>query len=80
MSPVYPTQWLDSTFTSRARTEQLLRPELESGFVTEHDFNLASSFLPGYHRYWPVRTPLSFFQNKYTSPSTPILTLTFPSF
>lgn len=60
MSPtVYPIQWLDTTFHSRAKTEQLLRPELEAGLVSEHDFNLASSFLPGYHRYWPVCTAFS---------------------
>ncbi|KAI0080082.1 hypothetical protein K474DRAFT_1658343 [Panus rudis PR-1116 ss-1] len=51
--PVYPVQWLDSTFRSRSRTEELLRPDLESGLITEHDYNLARDFLPGYHRYYP---------------------------
>ncbi|KAI0756609.1 hypothetical protein C8Q80DRAFT_1092079 [Daedaleopsis nitida] len=45
--------WFDSTFTSRQRTEQLLRPDLESGLLSQHDYNLAVSFLPGYHRYLP---------------------------
>ncbi|GBE78231.1 hypothetical protein BKA93DRAFT_793771 [Sparassis latifolia] len=49
----YPIQWLDATFRSRAKTEQLLRPDLESGLITEHDYHLASAFLPASHRYWP---------------------------
>ena len=52
-------QWLDNTFKSRARTEELLRPELESGIITEHDYNLAAQFLPGNHRYYPVSPFLS---------------------
>ena len=54
----YPVAWLDETFSSRQRTEALLRPDLDSGIITEHDFRLATTFLPGYHRYWPVRPPL----------------------
>ncbi|KAH9937082.1 uncharacterized protein B0H18DRAFT_1112965 [Fomitopsis serialis] len=50
----YPIQWLDSTFNSRARAEELLRPDLESGLITPHDYQLATTFLPGSHRYWPV--------------------------
>lgn len=54
MSPGYGTvQWLDQTFSSRARTEVLLRPELEAGVITEHDYAVATTFLPGYHRYYP---------------------------
>ncbi|KAH9950498.1 hypothetical protein B0H21DRAFT_819296 [Amylocystis lapponica] len=49
----YPIQWLDATFRTRQNTEQLLRPDLDSGLITEHDFHLASTFLPGNHRYWP---------------------------
>ncbi|KAI1793943.1 hypothetical protein LXA43DRAFT_884595 [Ganoderma leucocontextum] len=45
--------WFDNAFTSHIRTEQLLRPDLESGLLSQHDFNLAVSFLPGYHRYLP---------------------------
>ncbi|CAL1695492.1 unnamed protein product [Somion occarium] len=51
--PVYAVQWLDRTFRSRARAEELLRPDLEEGLITEHDYNLAVSFLPGHHRYFP---------------------------
>lgn len=52
----YPIQWLDATFRNRTTAEQLLRPDLDSGLITSHDFHLASAFLPGNHRYWPVRT------------------------
>lgn len=48
-------QWLDQTFSSRTQAETVLRPYLEAGTITEHDYNLAVSFLPGRHRYWPVR-------------------------
>ena len=46
--------WFDNAFPSPARAEQLLRPDLESGLLSQHDFNLAVAFLPGYHRYLPV--------------------------
>ncbi|KAF9822068.1 hypothetical protein IEO21_00062 [Rhodonia placenta] len=49
----YPIQWLDATFNTRARTEELLRPDVESELITPHDFQLAAAFLPGLHRYWP---------------------------
>ncbi|PIL31578.1 hypothetical protein GSI_06280 [Ganoderma sinense ZZ0214-1] len=45
--------WFDNAFPSRARAEQLLRPDLESGLLSQHDFSLAVAFLPGYHRYLP---------------------------
>ncbi|KAG2159958.1 uncharacterized protein EDB93DRAFT_30480 [Suillus bovinus] len=50
----YPQQWLKSTFSSRPRTVELLQPELEKGVITKHDFELATRFLPGVHRHWPV--------------------------
>ena len=53
----YPVQWLDQTFPSRSKAEALLRPDLESGLINQHDYNLATTFLPGFHRYWPVRVP-----------------------
>ena len=46
--------WFDHAFSSRQATEQLLRPDLESGLLSRHDFDLAVNFLPGYHRYLPV--------------------------
>ncbi|KZT72763.1 hypothetical protein DAEQUDRAFT_735764 [Daedalea quercina L-15889] len=49
----YPVQWLDATFSSRARAEALLKPDLESGLITPHDYHLATQFLPAPHRYWP---------------------------
>ncbi|KAI0932010.1 hypothetical protein AcW1_000741 [Taiwanofungus camphoratus] len=49
----YPIQWLDATFNSRKKAEDLLRPDLESGLISQHDYHLATTFLPGYHRYWP---------------------------
>lgn len=52
-------QWLDQTFTSRTQAETILRPHLEAGTITEHDYNLAVSFLPGRHRYWPVRPTIA---------------------
>ncbi|KAI0361190.1 hypothetical protein OH77DRAFT_1390948 [Trametes cingulata] len=45
--------WFDRAFASRTRTEQLLRPDLESGLLTPHDYELAVSFLPGPTRYLP---------------------------
>ncbi|TFY79046.1 hypothetical protein EWM64_g4968 [Hericium alpestre] len=52
---VYPVPWLEGTFTSRDRTEALLKPELENGTITYHDYESATSFYPGMHKYYPVR-------------------------
>ncbi|KAL4064919.1 hypothetical protein V8B97DRAFT_1919869 [Scleroderma yunnanense] len=51
---MYPLEWLTSTFPSRERTFELLRPELENNVLTQHDFDLAVMFLPGTHRHWPL--------------------------
>ncbi|KAI9060197.1 hypothetical protein FKP32DRAFT_1605585 [Trametes sanguinea] len=45
--------WFDHTFSSRQQAEQVLRPDLESGLLTPHDYELAVSFLPGPVRYLP---------------------------
>ncbi|KAI0673527.1 hypothetical protein C8Q78DRAFT_1017612 [Trametes maxima] len=45
--------WFDHAFSDRAQAEQLLRPDLENGLLTPHDFELAVSFLPGPVRYLP---------------------------
>ena len=51
----YNINWMDSVFRSRARTEALLSPERESGNLTTRDYDTAIQFLPGTHRYYPVR-------------------------
>ncbi|THH18412.1 hypothetical protein EW146_g2566 [Bondarzewia mesenterica] len=52
---VYPIPWFRETFTSRARAEELLRPELENGTITQHDFDAAATFYPSHKsRYMPV--------------------------
>ncbi|KAH9898009.1 hypothetical protein C8Q73DRAFT_683352 [Cubamyces lactineus] len=45
--------WFDHAFASRQKAEQLLRPDLENGLLTRHDYDLAVSFLPGPVRYLP---------------------------
>jgi hypothetical protein len=51
---VLDATWFDRTFSSRSQAETVLRPYLEEGTINDHDYNLAVSFLPGKHRYWPV--------------------------
>jgi len=53
--PPVPLIWLESTFNTRSRTEQLLRPELENGLITQHDFDAAVDFYPSAQRYYTVR-------------------------
>jgi hypothetical protein len=50
-----PLSWLENNFNTRSRTEQLLRPELEDGVITRHDFDAAVDFFPGPQRYYSVR-------------------------
>lgn len=50
-----PLTWLQSNFNTRANTEQLLRPELEHGIITQHDFDATVDFFPGPQRYYSVR-------------------------
>lgn len=50
-----PLTWLESTFDTRSRTEQLLRPELDDGVITQHDFDAAVNFFPSPQRYYSVR-------------------------
>lgn len=60
----YPLRWLMRTFPSKRSVQELLGPERDNGTVSQHDYLLAESFLPGTHRYLPVRLPpsLSAFQ------------------
>lgn len=48
----YNVRWIESTFPSRTVAESLLSPERESGNITTHDYEAATLFLPGYHRYY----------------------------
>jgi len=57
MSPVLHLSWMDKTFTSRAKTEELLRPELDNSLLPS-DFEKAVDFLPSSQRRWQVRVSL----------------------
>ena len=52
----YNVNWMYSAFRSRAITEALLSPEHESGNLTSRDYYAAIQFLPGTHRFYPVRS------------------------
>ncbi|KAH9175264.1 hypothetical protein EDB89DRAFT_348934 [Lactarius sanguifluus] len=49
-----PLTWLESTFNTHSRTEQLLRPELDNGVITQHDFDAAVNFFPSTQRYYSI--------------------------
>ncbi|KAG9222898.1 hypothetical protein CCMSSC00406_0000413 [Pleurotus cornucopiae] len=49
----YNLAWIEGTFKSRPNTELLLAPEREEGNLTTNDYELATRFLPGPHRYYP---------------------------
>ncbi|KAJ3547577.1 hypothetical protein NMY22_g1583 [Coprinellus aureogranulatus] len=48
----YNLIWMERTFKERSTTERLLAPELENGVLTQHDYDLAVTFLPGLHRHY----------------------------
>ncbi|KAF9229388.1 hypothetical protein BS17DRAFT_771390 [Gyrodon lividus] len=50
----YPLDWLSTTFPTRERAIELLQPELEDNALSQHDYELATRFLPGPHRRWPI--------------------------
>ncbi|KAH0838379.1 hypothetical protein J3R83DRAFT_6662 [Lanmaoa asiatica] len=54
MSYLSTIAWLHKTFTTRQRTAELLRPELEEHVLSPHDYELATRFLPGPNMYWHV--------------------------
>lgn len=58
MAPiVYPLPYVETTFRTREQTEGLLRPELENGTISHHDFAAACDFYPDpIRRRMPVRT------------------------
>ncbi|KAF8446031.1 hypothetical protein L210DRAFT_3610585 [Boletus edulis BED1] len=47
MSYLSTITWLHKTFTTRQRTAELLRPELDEHILSPHDYELATRFLPG---------------------------------
>lgn len=49
-----PLTWLEATFNTRARTEHLLRPELDNGVISKRDFDAAVDFFPGAQRYYSI--------------------------
>ncbi|KAG8219886.1 hypothetical protein J3R82DRAFT_865 [Butyriboletus roseoflavus] len=54
MSYLTTIAWLHKTFTTRQRTAELLRPELEEHVLSSHDYELATRFLPGLSKDWHV--------------------------
>lgn len=54
-SNAWPLSWINKTFTSRERTEELLKPELESSRLSYSDYEKAVEFLPGKQRHYQVR-------------------------
>jgi len=42
----YSIRWLETVFTSKAVTEELLSPERENGNLTTNDYERAIDFLP----------------------------------
>lgn len=64
-------RWLDQTFHSKPVAEELLRPEWESGLITEHDYRLAADFLPGGHKYYPVSQAAKTLCNEARDSSAP---------
>lgn len=72
-----PLAWFESNFNTRSRTEQLLRPELHNGLITQHDFDTAVDFFPGSQRYYSVRSPV---RSHTTSPTCALVLPTCSSF
>lgn len=52
----WPFIWINNTFATRAKTEELLRPELEHT-LTAGDFEKAVNFFPGKQQHYQVRVP-----------------------
>ncbi|PPQ70779.1 hypothetical protein CVT24_001066 [Panaeolus cyanescens] len=50
----YNPLWVDSVFTTRSKTEQLLAPERELGNISHHDYEAAVAFFPNYHRHLAI--------------------------
>lgn len=54
MSYLSTIAWLHKTFSTRQRTAELLRPELDEQILSPHDYELATRFLPGPNLNWHV--------------------------
>ncbi|KAG9314442.1 hypothetical protein JVU11DRAFT_5239 [Chiua virens] len=54
MSYLNTIVWLHKKFTTRQRTAELLRPELENNVLSPHDYELAVRFLPGPRMNWHI--------------------------
>lgn len=52
MSYLSTIVWLHKTFTTRQRTAELLRPEVDEHILSQHDYELATRFLPGPGMNW----------------------------
>ncbi|EIM79291.1 uncharacterized protein STEHIDRAFT_150993 [Stereum hirsutum FP-91666 SS1] len=50
MPTIYPFTFTARNFSTSEQTAGLLRPELEKGTITPHDFQAAVDFYPGGHR------------------------------
>ncbi|TFK57177.1 hypothetical protein OE88DRAFT_1730583 [Heliocybe sulcata] len=50
----YSVSALDLVFKNRYRAEQLLKPELQKGNLTLHDYNLSTRFFGGWSKYAPT--------------------------
>lgn len=57
MSYLSTIAWVHKTFTTRQRTAELLRPELDEHVLSQHDYELATRFLPGPSMDWHVSVP-----------------------
>ena len=58
MSYLSTIAWIHKTFPTRQRTAELLRPELDERVLSQHDYELATGFLPGPSMDWHVSVPV----------------------
>ncbi|KZT30488.1 hypothetical protein NEOLEDRAFT_1173907 [Neolentinus lepideus HHB14362 ss-1] len=49
----YSATMLEMTFKNKRQTERLLKPELDNGNLTHHDYNLTANFFGGWSMYAP---------------------------
>ncbi|KAI0068337.1 hypothetical protein BV25DRAFT_1875774 [Artomyces pyxidatus] len=51
---IYPVPWLEQTFPTAAKAEELLRPDFEDGTITQHDYDSAKAFFSGHQKAYTV--------------------------